>query len=186
MWASRLVRFWFISRLAKDVSLEQHVPIVPEDVADTSDGNRHPYFSENASDPDLVIYRLSGAFFFGAASAVSTVLDRIADQRKSFVLDFSAVPFLNSTAANIMDRAARKGERAKIQFSVPVPRPPCTACWRPMEFVRPMCNLHQQSRMLRRRWEKRISHSKSVFVGTGTAYSVSWAAVAAAPIRPRR
>ena len=108
----------FINRMAKDVSLEQHVPIVPEDVADTSDGNRHPYFSENASDPDLVIYRLSGAFFFGAASAVSTVLDRIADQRKSFVLDFSAVPFLDSTAANIIDRAARKAERAKIRFFI--------------------------------------------------------------------
>ena len=32
-----------------------------------------------ATDPDVVVYRISGAFFFGAASAVGAVLDRIAD-----------------------------------------------------------------------------------------------------------
>ncbi|CAN7230957.1 hypothetical protein LJN214_000780 [Mesorhizobium sp. LjNodule214] len=41
------------------------------------------------------------AFFFSAASTVGTVLDRIADQRKNFILDCSAVPFFDSTAANV-------------------------------------------------------------------------------------
>ncbi|MDH6231856.1 SulP family sulfate permease [Mesorhizobium soli] len=108
----------FINRMAKSVALEEHAPVVPEDVADASNGDRHPYQAQSASDPDLVIYRLSGAFFFGAASAVGTVLDRIADQRKSFILDFSAVPFLDSTAANIIERAARKADKAGIRFFI--------------------------------------------------------------------
>jgi SulP family sulfate permease len=65
-----------------------------------------------------VIYRISGAFVFGSASTVATVLDRIADQRKNFVLDCSSVPFLDSTAANVIEGAARKAERAGVRFFI--------------------------------------------------------------------
>src|SRR5690606_36224384 len=69
----------------------------------------------DASDPDTVIYRISGAFFFGAASTVGAVLDRISDQRKNFILDCSAVPFLDSTAANVIEGAMRKARRAGVR-----------------------------------------------------------------------
>jgi SulP family sulfate permease len=39
------------------------------------------------------------------------VLDRIADQHKAFVLDFAAVPFIDSTAANTIEGIARKTHR---------------------------------------------------------------------------
>jgi len=40
-----------------------------------------------ATDPDTVVYRISGAFFFGGGrSTVATMLDRNADQRRNFVL----------------------------------------------------------------------------------------------------
>jgi hypothetical protein len=42
---------------------------------------------------------------------VGTVLDSIADTRKAFVVDFAAVPFLDSTAANAMSRVAIKAKR---------------------------------------------------------------------------
>ena len=64
-----------------------------------------------ATDPDVLVYRITGAFFFGAASTVGTVLDSIADSRKSFVVDFSAVPFLDSTAANAMGRVATRAQQ---------------------------------------------------------------------------
>jgi SulP family sulfate permease len=65
-----------------------------------------------------VVYRISGAFFFGAAATVGTVLDRIADQRRNFILDCSAVPFLDSTAANVIEGAAKKAKRAGVRFIV--------------------------------------------------------------------
>src|SRR6202012_3985173 len=69
-------------------------------------------------DPDVLVYRITGAFFFGAASAIGSGLDGIADQRKAFGVDFAAVPFLDSTAANAMARVAAKAGRQGIQLFI--------------------------------------------------------------------
>jgi sulfate permease, SulP family len=54
-----------------------------------------------------VVYRISGAFFFGATAAVSGVLERIGRPRV-FVLDFSDVPMVDSTGAKTLKRLAEK------------------------------------------------------------------------------
>ena len=108
----------FIDRMSKAIAVETYGGVVQPDVADSTNGNRAAYDSSDATDPDTVIYRISGAFFFGSASTVATVLDRIADQRKNFVLDCSAVPFLDSTAANVIEGAARKAKRAGVRFFI--------------------------------------------------------------------
>jgi sulfate permease, SulP family len=82
------------------------------------DGDRVPYDAGIAADPDVLVYRISGAFFFGAASAVGTVLDSTADTRKAFVIDFTAVPFLDSTAANAISRVATKAKRHGMRLYV--------------------------------------------------------------------
>jgi SulP family sulfate permease len=66
----------------------------------------------------VLVYRITGAFFFGAASAIGTVLDGIADKRKGFVVDFAAVPFLDSTAANVLGRVAAKAHRQGIRLFI--------------------------------------------------------------------
>lgn len=65
-----------------------------------------------------MVYRITGALFFGAASTVGSVLDRIADQRRAFVVDLSAVPFLDSTAANTLAGAARKAAHRDVRFFI--------------------------------------------------------------------
>ena len=82
------------------------------------DGDRVPYDAGIAADPDVLVYRISGAFFFGAPSAVGTVLDSTADTRKAFVIDFTAVPFLDSTAANAISRVATKAKRHRMRLYV--------------------------------------------------------------------
>ena len=77
-----------------------------------------PYDPSLAADPDVLVYRITGAFFFGAASTVGTVLDSIADRRKAFVVDFAAVPFLDSTAANAMSRVAARAKRQGIRLYI--------------------------------------------------------------------
>ncbi|QND67727.1 SulP family inorganic anion transporter [Mesorhizobium loti] len=104
----------FIDRMAKSIAVEVDQPLVQEDVADSTNA----YDSSEATDADTVVYRISGAFFFGAASTVGTVLDRIADQRKNFILDCSAVPFFDSTAANVIEGAAHKAKRAGVRFII--------------------------------------------------------------------
>jgi SulP family sulfate permease len=108
----------FIHRMSSAVAVERHPPFVAEDRPDGSNGDRTAYDAALAADPEVVVYRISGAFFFGAASTVGTVLDRIADRHKAFVLDCSAVPFLDSTAADVIRGAARKAKRAGVRFFV--------------------------------------------------------------------
>ncbi|BAR58772.1 sulfate transporter [Bradyrhizobium diazoefficiens] len=69
-------------------------------------------------DRDVLVYRITGAFLFGAASAIGSVLDGIADKRKGLVVDFAAVPFLDSTAANVLGRVAAKAHRQGIRLFI--------------------------------------------------------------------
>jgi sulfate permease, SulP family len=109
----------FINRMAEMTGIEAATPLVTADRADDDgNGDRVPYDASLAADPDVLVYRITGAFFFGAASTVGTVLDSIADSRKAFVVDFAAVPFLDSTAANAMNRVAAKATRQGIRLFI--------------------------------------------------------------------
>jgi SulP family sulfate permease len=114
----------FINRMAEMTGIEADVPLVADDKADHGNGDRTPFDAGLASDPDVVVYRISGAFFFGAASTVGTVLDSLADTHKAFVVDFAAVPFLDSTAANAMSRVAAKAQRQGIRLFITGASPP--------------------------------------------------------------
>jgi sulfate permease, SulP family len=102
----------FIRRVAGATGIEAMA-----DRPDTADP-RAPYDPKLATDEEVVVYRLSGAFFFGTASILNAVLDRIGDQHKALVVDFSAVPFVDSTAANAIAAIARKAGRHKVRVYV--------------------------------------------------------------------
>ena len=102
----------FLHRMAQAVEVQTGVPMVAEDQADHVAGEaRVPYDPSLASDPDVVVHRISGAFFFGSAANVAVALDHLAEWPKAFVLDFSAVPLLDSTAASTIESFVRKAER---------------------------------------------------------------------------
>jgi len=103
--------------MAQSSNVELHVPPVPEDLPDSVEP-RPPYDATLAADPDVAVYRITGAFFFGAAAMVGNVLDRIADRHKAFIIDFSAVPFIDSTAANTIEGIARKARRSGVQLLI--------------------------------------------------------------------
>jgi SulP family sulfate permease len=109
----------FISRMSREASFEAHAIGGPQDRADEPGR----YDADAAADPHIVVYRLSGAFFFGSAATVGATLDRIADPRTAFVLDLSAVPLLDSTAANVVETSARKARRKGVAFIVAGARP---------------------------------------------------------------
>lgn len=60
---------------------------------------------------DVVSFRLSGAFFFGAASAVSRSLEDGVAPQKAHVLDISSLSILDSSAAMAIDSFVRKAQR---------------------------------------------------------------------------
>ncbi len=102
----------FIRRMAGATGIEALA-----DRPDAAD-RRAPYDPKLATDEEVVVYRLSGAFFFGTASILNAVLDRIGDRHKALVVDFSAVPFVDSTAANAIAAIARKAGRHKVRVFV--------------------------------------------------------------------
>jgi SulP family sulfate permease len=104
----------FLHRMAQAVDVETHQPLVPEDAAD----NPAPYDARLAQDPDVVVYRISGAFFFGAAAAVGAALDRLGERPKAYVIDLSEVSLLDSTAAATLAGFVRKTERQGARVTV--------------------------------------------------------------------
>jgi len=98
----------FIHRMSKATAVSHHQPFFADDKADDANGDRRPYDELLASNPDVVVYRISGAFFFGAAAAVGMALDRISEAYRTLIIDFSDVPFLDSTAAVTIQGFARK------------------------------------------------------------------------------
>jgi SulP family sulfate permease len=102
----------FLHRMAQAVAVEVPRVVVEQDVPDTANGNgRKPYDAALASDPDVIVCRISGALFFGAAATVAAALDRIGEHPRAYVLDFSAVPVIDSTAASTIDGFVRKNSR---------------------------------------------------------------------------
>ncbi|MBN9304232.1 MAG: sodium-independent anion transporter [Devosia sp. 67-54] len=106
----------FLHRMAQSAGVEVHVPPIAEDEPD--EPGRPRYDPAASTDPDVAVYRITGAFFFGAAASVGAVLDRIADRHKALVLDFSAVPFIDSTAANTIEGIARKARRSGVRLLI--------------------------------------------------------------------
>ncbi|TAA61765.1 SulP family inorganic anion transporter [Shinella sp. JR1-6] len=109
----------FIDRMGKAVAIrEEAVPRVVRAIENAGEDSGLPERPVVANDPDTVIYRISGVFFFGAAASVGSVLDRIADQRRNFVLDCADVPLLDSTAASVIEGLVRKAERAGVRVFI--------------------------------------------------------------------
>lgn len=93
--------FLFIHRMAQAAEIQAGTALVEQDSGDF-DRARTAYDSDAASDPDIMTYRLSGAFFFGATAAMSTVLERTGPPPKALILDFTEVPLIDSTAAHAL------------------------------------------------------------------------------------
>jgi SulP family sulfate permease len=88
---------------------------------ENADGDQRSAYERPPSptDPDTVVYRISGVVLLrlGGHRRLS-VLDRIADQRRNFVLDCSNVQLLDSSAANVIEGLVRKAERAGVRVFI--------------------------------------------------------------------
>ena len=105
----------FIQRMSKTTAVASHTPFVTEDQADRKNGNQTSSDIAPVIDPSIIVYRISGVFFFGAAASIGSVLDQIGDSHRALIIDFAAVPFLDSTAANTLASLASKADGRGVQ-----------------------------------------------------------------------
>jgi SulP family sulfate permease len=101
----------FMHRMANLVEVQADGSLLDEDMADDADPARPPYKGPPGDD-EAMVYRIRGPFFFGAASEVAAVLDRMGQFPKVFILDLSAVPFADSTAAHALLSFVKKARKS--------------------------------------------------------------------------
>lgn len=112
----------FVARIAETLSVERRMPLIAPDRADGPVGERIPYTQNQPV--DTLIYRVSGAFFFGAASTVESAMSLVTDPPKTFILDLANVPYLDSTGANTLAAAAKNAARSGTQLVITGAAPP--------------------------------------------------------------
>jgi SulP family sulfate permease len=76
-----------------------------------------------SSGSDVMVYRLSGAFFFGATSQINLVLDRVVEPPRIFILDFTDVPFIDITAARALGAFVRRLRKSRAKVLLTGVRP---------------------------------------------------------------
>jgi sulfate permease, SulP family len=94
----------FIHRMSQAIEVEAVEP----------DLTRPAYDPGEATARDVVVYRIRGALFFGAVSAVAAVLDRLNPGHRAMVLDFGEVTLADASAAHMIEGVAEKAHRAGI------------------------------------------------------------------------
>jgi SulP family sulfate permease len=108
----------FIHRMSHSVAVEGVGVLPQEDHAADERESESAAKLVAAAGRDTVVYRITGAFFFGAAATVAAALDRIAERPRNFVLDFSQVPVIDSTAAVTIDGFVRKQQARHVRVFV--------------------------------------------------------------------
>lgn len=93
-----------------------------DDVADET--NRERYDAAQATDRDVIVYRISGAFFFGATARVLTALERLGAMPQTLILDFQDVPLIDTTAAHSLVAFVNKLKRSGTDVIFKGARPP--------------------------------------------------------------
>ncbi len=114
----------FMHRMAQLVEVTSHQPWIVDDVGDDIDP-RPPYVP-GEGDGDIQAYRISGPFFFGAASTVAGVLDEIGAKPKAFLLDLAAVPLADGAGAQALVGFATKAKRAGTKVYIVAATPQVT------------------------------------------------------------
>lgn len=109
----------FINRMSQHAAVETEIPFVGQDAPDRGSD----YDEATAANPEVVVYHITGTFFFGAAASIGSVLDRIQATHKALIIDFAAVPFLDSTGANVIENLAHKTHRQGVRLYIAAANP---------------------------------------------------------------
>lgn len=115
----------FLHRMAQTVEVENARQLIDDGKLDSGNGRKADDV-DLATNPDVAVHRISGAFFFGAAGNVGAALDSIGEHPKAYVIDFSGVPVIDSSGAatveGFVQKAYRRGARVYIAGARPAIR----------------------------------------------------------------
>jgi SulP family sulfate permease len=115
----------FMHRMAQMVEVSSHQPLIEGDTVAESQA-----IEQDRS--GFLAWRVSGPFFFGAASTVGSVLESIGERPRIFALDLSDVPLTDGTGAQTLlgfvEKSARHNTRVVLVGTQPQVRHALEAC----------------------------------------------------------
>ena len=109
--------FLFLHRMAESVEIQGGSGFLIEDQADEP-GERPAYDARAAAESGFVVYKISGALFFGATAAAGAAFDGVGAYPRVFVFDLSEVPLIDATAARALKVFVHKLRRAGTKVFV--------------------------------------------------------------------
>jgi len=62
-------------------------------------------------DPDIAVYRIDGAFFFGAAAQIGRVIERFGAGKRALILDFAGAAVVDSSAVHTVEGMVAKAHK---------------------------------------------------------------------------
>jgi len=102
----------FMHRMAEAVAIQTHQHLIDEDI-DDSDREQNNVDARTALPKDVQIIELHGPFFFGVASRLSEVLDRISKPPRAFVLRLNDVPLVDATGISAIKELLKRCAKHK-------------------------------------------------------------------------
>jgi SulP family sulfate permease len=111
-----LAALMFMHRMANAVEIDERRHEVASDASAAA-------IESAAARRHMIVYRINGPFFFGATQKLASVLDRIGEAPKAYVLDLGAVPLVDSTAAAMLESFVAKATagKAEVIFAAATP-----------------------------------------------------------------
>ncbi len=148
-----------LSRMAELVEIEGGGSLFVEDEADAT--GPHAAYDPVAGNGRVMVYRISGAYFFGTNARIGLVLDRIGQDPEVFVLDLSKVPLVDSTGArsllSFVAKLRRSGTRVYVTGAARKVRRPLLLAGLRKPLVRYMSTVEDALEHARRTGETRIA-----------------------------
>ena len=102
-------------RMAKLVEVTTQESILVEDQPDSAKGEPLP---DGAEVDGFMVYKIAGPFFFGTATTIASIFDDVGVHPRAYILDLSAVPLADTTAAHTIDGLLRKSASNGVPLAI--------------------------------------------------------------------
>lgn len=106
----------FIRRMARATAIVTQTPDPGLDLPDSEAPREAFGRAGEGDDPGVQVFRISGPLFFGVTASIGSVLNLAGQGQgdRALILDFAAVPFLDSSGTEMIARLAQDAQRRGI------------------------------------------------------------------------
>ncbi len=107
----------------------------------------------------VIVYRINGPFFFGASQRFASILDRIGEAPRAYVLDMSDVPLIDSTAVSTLGGFIAKANGQQIEVILAGASPDVRRMLERFHVGGPMVRFAPSVEVARKRADRDIAQS---------------------------